>query len=770
MPRYVSAYQLELGGVSIPDNLRDDILQISVEESLHLPAMFTLVISNPYFPIRQQEDQAWEHERLFQFGKSVRIAFGNSTTEDDNQESWNYVLDGEITAIEAHFDEKSQSPMVVRGYDVSHRLHRGRFNRSFQNMTDSDIVRKIVGELGITTGVIDSTPGPHGYNDIDGVSGYVFQKNQTNMEFLRERAARLGYELFVEDGKLHFRQPTSQQSLKLKWLEDINSFRVRLTSAEQVSAVEVRGWDYSQKRAIVSVKQAEQVLTDIQYGKGSATSQVFSGKPNNPTMVVVDQPVFTPQEADTIAQALINELGGEFVYADARAPGEPKIRPGRMIELESMGKYTGKYYVTETRHLYDNGIYTTEFCVRGLRGGDLLTTLFPQNHLNPGQTHLVGIVTENKDPKGWGRVRVKFPTLSEQHNSYWARMVQIGAGADRGFDCLPEIGDEVLVAFEHGDIHRPYILGGVWNGRDPTPEPVGSSIVADGTTKGTVRLRTFKTRVGHQLQWSEEDPTTSSSDGTVATIAPIPGTELFGTSEFGSLKGIHLKTNGGHTLDLCDRDKAEITCVRLKTATNHKLSLTDATANPGIALQSAIGQSVSLIDLPVSMPALPQVNVSTQGNVVINAGAEPIPATGLPAARQILSLGPAASRTPAALNTFMTLLSGKITNPISAVEISGGFINQFSLGGVTLTAGPLTATKVLPEQVYIYGPGITISAAPIAAAVDVPTPGMLNLNSSMTIQINATTAVTITAPSITLNGAVNITGTLLVNGQSPVLV
>ncbi len=177
-------------------------------------------------------------------------------------------------------------------------------------------------------------------------------------------------------------------------------------------------------------------------------------------MIVVNQPVSSTQESDAIAQALFNELSGEFIQADARAEGNPDIRPGRVIKLTGMGNYSGKYYVTETRHVLQQRVYITEFSVRGLRDGDLLTVMAPQTRLQPGQTLLVGIVTNNKDPKKWGRVRVKFPTLTEEHESDWARIVAIGAGNTRGFDCLPEVNDEVLVGFEHGDIHRPFVIGG----------------------------------------------------------------------------------------------------------------------------------------------------------------------------------------------------------------------------------------------------------------------------------------------------------------------
>jgi uncharacterized Zn-binding protein involved in type VI secretion len=179
--------------------------------------------------------------------------------------------------------------------------------------------------------------------------------------------------------------------------------------------------------------------------------------------------------------------------------------------------------------------------VRGLRGGSLLTTLSPQQHLQPGQTFLVGIVTDNKDPQGWGRVKVKFPTLTEEHTSHWARIVAIGAADNRGFDCLPEINDEVLVGFEHGDIHRPYIIGGVWNGKDAPPAAVSDSI-----QQVKVRLRTFKTRTGHILQFVEED-------------------------KGGSKVGAYIETAGGHKFSLNDSDAY----IEVETPRGHQIKMSD---------------------------------------------------------------------------------------------------------------------------------------------------------------------------------------------------
>ena len=82
----------------------------------------------------------------------------------------------------------------------------------------------------------------------------------------------------------------------------------------------------------------------------------------------------------------------------------------------------------------------------------------------------VGIVTDNKDPDGLGRVKVKLPWLADDAESGWARMATPMAGKERGAFYLPEVDDEVLVAFEHGELDNPYVLGALWNGPDPPPD------------------------------------------------------------------------------------------------------------------------------------------------------------------------------------------------------------------------------------------------------------------------------------------------------------
>jgi uncharacterized protein involved in type VI secretion and phage assembly len=109
---------------------------------------------------------------------------------------------------------------------------------------------------------------------------------------------------------------------------------------------------------------------------------------------------------------------------------------------------------------------------------------------------VVALVTNNQDPDGVGRVKLRFPWLSDADESQWARIAAPMAGADRGAYFLPEVDDEVLVAFEQGDIRFPYVVGALWNSKDAPP-------AANGDGKNNVRV--IKSRSGHIVKLNDED-------------------------------------------------------------------------------------------------------------------------------------------------------------------------------------------------------------------------------------------------------------------------
>lgn len=107
----------------------------------------------------------------------------------------------------------------------------------------------------------------------------------------------------------------------------------------------------------------------------------------------------------------------------------------------------------------------------------------------------VGVVTSNADPKHLARVKVRFPALSDTVESTWASVVTPMAGAQRGVYLLPEVGDTVLVAFELGDVNRPFVLGGFWSPAQKPPSP--------GDQANTQRL--LRSRSGHTVRLDDTE-------------------------------------------------------------------------------------------------------------------------------------------------------------------------------------------------------------------------------------------------------------------------
>ena len=108
---------------------------------------------------------------------------------------------------------------------------------------------------------------------------------------------------------------------------------------------------------------------------------------------------------------------------------------------------------------------------------------------------VIGVVTNNKDDQGLGRVKVRFPWLSGTVESHWARVATPMAGNGRGLYSLPEVDDEVLVLFDRGDVRFPFVIGALWNGKDKAPSSNGDGHNAE---------RVIKSRSGHVIRLSDE--------------------------------------------------------------------------------------------------------------------------------------------------------------------------------------------------------------------------------------------------------------------------
>lgn len=480
-------FTIKINGAPMAAPLIYDVVRVVVDTSLHMPSMFEIHIAETEAALGMFK---WIDSPTFAVGGRVQIAASRQPA--DNLPSLPSVsrplFSGEITAVEARFESDGSALLVVRGYDQSHRLHRGRKTATYTETTDKSIIEAVATEAGLTAQV--TMPAVR--------REYVLRHNQTDMEFIRELAGRRGCDAFVDEmGALIVREGGVPRGVaKLKWKDNLISFAPRITSAAQVNRVDVQAWDPQTKSSIVGTFG---VPLNPSGGPAMATDKAAAllFRPVAKE-VVVDEPMANAVEAVSRAMGIAGQIQDALVQAEGVCLGDPAVKAGAMAIITGVGaKFSGQYLITSATHVYDESGYTTTFHVDGREPGALLSLL---GSPPPADGRLdgvvIGVVTNNNDPLGLGRVKVKFPHLGNipPIESNWCRVAAPMAGAMRGFYAIPEVNDEVLVAFEHGDVNFPYVVGALWNNVDAPPESSRTAVVG-----GKVNKRIFKTRAGSQL-------------------------------------------------------------------------------------------------------------------------------------------------------------------------------------------------------------------------------------------------------------------------------
>jgi phage protein D/phage baseplate assembly protein gpV len=477
--RRLDGVVLTMDGRPLAPDLYPLVALVRVEESVHLPDYFAIHFDDPHFELFDKG--------TFTIGTRAEIAF---RAEGDPV----VVTSGEITAICVEPGASGRHELVLTGFDLTHRLARVPRSRSFQRVTDADIASRIAGEYGLDAD-IDGTGATH---------DYVLQAGETDYAFLRRRAARIGFDVWITEKKFYFKK-TPRSTIappKLTYGKNLSRFTVRFSAAERSDEVEVRGWDQLGKTAITGRSDRTDPGTDAPAAQEltDAARRAFGRVKRNAGQF----PVTDQAEADALASSLMLRASGEEVVLRGEAIGDPLIGAGAKVHIEGIGsRMTGDYRVTGVEHSYGaTRPYLTRFVCGGKEPGGLadLTGGGGQPAERRGWSGLVvGVVTNNDDPEKLGRVRVKFPTLSQDDESAWSRIATPGGGPERGLQWIPEVDDEVLVGFELDDHTRPVVLGGLWNRKDTPPSP-GS------VAGGVVKQRMLVSRTDSRLVLDDDQP------------------------------------------------------------------------------------------------------------------------------------------------------------------------------------------------------------------------------------------------------------------------
>lgn len=514
------------GGTQLSDMATRCLARTEVDTHLLLPAMFSLSF--------EDLTGAALTDAGLEIGAQVQVQSGTSGK----------LVVGEITAIEGYY-QGLVGRTVVRGYDLCHRLQRARRTRSYEEMTDSDIATQLAGEAKLPVGEITPTETVH---------AHLLQCNQTDWEFLAQRAAETGFEFGMVDGLFRYGKAATVADSDAGLPEltipgTLLRFEPRVTAGNVTPDVEVRVWD--PLRATLSTAPpvpassagasaaTPQGLTEVAglfsssgdgAGGAAADDQSAAGgqdlgpAPSPTAYVLTTLPV---DSADAAASALAASVGGTFAEAEGEAAGNPAIRPGASVKVSGIpSRFPTQWLVTRARHVFDLSEYgyRTEFSAGGRHDRSLLG-LTAAGGGNP--VRIPGLVCAIVDDIGddHARVRLTLPWLSPQAHTDWAPVVQFGAGKRSGAMFLPEVGDEVLVGFEFGDPRRPYVLGGLVTAQS-TYDLGGSAILqGPGGADSSVARRGFVSASGSKLVFHDEmgeDPkpqaaqiTLGSGDGTL---------------------------------------------------------------------------------------------------------------------------------------------------------------------------------------------------------------------------------------------------------------
>jgi len=540
---HTAKLKIEVDGTALTKAVDQAVVSAFVDNCASLPDMFQVTFRDPHRTLLT--------EAKIKIGSNMKIR-----VITDSEPGGQVLVVGEVTALEAEHDADG-TMSVVRGFDYAHRLFRGRVTKTYINVRYSDIARTVAQRAALEIGKIEDSPT---------IRPYVAQANINDWQFLRGLAEEIGFEVGCFDGKFDFRTPThasgamasgglhSDDPTQLQLGKRLLRFRSIVTSAEQVSQVKVRGWDVAQKRALVGVAPATTNSAEIGL-KPADLAATFK----SPDFVGVDTPYGTQAEVDAAAKAFAEQIAGASAEFEGVARGNAKLRAGKPISIALVGKpFDGKYSLTATRHVYDpKDGYTTWFTVSGRQERSLFgltsgTGSGSGTAMGPPIYGVVqALVSDVRDPLNQGRVKVTFPWLSDNYATDWARTMQLSAGDQRGGMFLSEVNDEVLVAFEHGDVRRPYVIGGLYNGVDK-PKLDGS--IADAG--GKVKRRSFVSRRGHSVSF-EDDTSKSgiwltSGDGSLEISLDATGTKITISNGGGDIeiKGSNIKIEATGTLEL----------------------------------------------------------------------------------------------------------------------------------------------------------------------------------------------------------------------------
>lgn len=351
---YAPSFAVRLGGDDLVRKHVVAVSQVEVDLKLGMASHFSFTITDSYSQKAHKflTGNGDDFLEMLTFGTKIEIYMGYRDSQ-----SMPLMLSGMVTEITTNFAEGGSPEISVSGMDNGFLLTIGKNSRNWSRRKDSAVATELASFYNLST-VIEPTQEerPH------------IEQNQTSdWEFLKTLADRnRNYVLFLDErNRLHFASRNNDASdvIELEYGKGLLSFKPEANLANQISRVEVYGWDRNNATRIVGVASAGQESGRRGRSAGQALETLVRDASKRPTLRL-RQPVFTQSEANQRAQATLDEYAQKFLTGDGETVGLPLLRPDSNVRLSELAdRFSKTYYIQEATHKIDSNGYRTRFKV-----------------------------------------------------------------------------------------------------------------------------------------------------------------------------------------------------------------------------------------------------------------------------------------------------------------------------------------------------------------------------------------------------------------------
>lgn len=428
-----------------------------------------------------QQNFALSNQDFFKPGRTMEISLGY---ESDVQ----LVFSGLIVRHGLKIDDNSGSFLEIECKHAAVKLTRTKHNRYFYDQSDKEALETLLGDTDILF-------------DINGLDGFVneqlVQYECTAWDFMLSRIDNNGGLLFFDPKTLHISPPTldGEPVLQCQYGSNVIGFEAMMDCESQVEQVETKSWSSAEQEMLVV-----RGTPGFDNTAGNISTDELAAVMNDGPFYLQHTANLPDDELTSWANAWATKNALAKVQGHVRLPGTADVFPGKLIQLSGFGdRFSGKVFVTGVRHEVSNGSWTTDLRF-GLPADEYLRppdmNALPAAAMLPAVSGVqLGTVTQlESDPDGEFRIKVRIPTISEEEDGIWAKLVKGYAGDTYGICFLPEIGDEVAVCFLNDDPRKPLVLGALHSSAKPSP----IQATDDNHEKGMV------SRSNLRIMWDDE--------------------------------------------------------------------------------------------------------------------------------------------------------------------------------------------------------------------------------------------------------------------------